>query len=432
MEEIRTAVDGYAGIAIVVDKNQDGPPTGKPINLEISGDDVEMRDLSQVAAAVLNFLKKSSVPGVEELKMNISPSVQQDIVTIDREAARRYGLSTYDVAMAIRTALFGREAGKLKKGDDEYPIMVRFSEKYRNDKSALMNQMVTFRNMDAGGAIVQIPISAVAKIEPSSTYDAIKRKNEKRTITIFSNVLEDYNGNEVVDELKSLMADYPLPEGYSYKFTGEQEEQMEAMTFLSTALLIAVLSIFLILVSQFNSITAPIIIVLSVVFSTIGVFLGYILTGMDMVIIMTGIGIISLAGVVVNNAIVLIDYTKLLEKQAMQGVMRNYLNNDEELEAIVQGGKTRLRPVLLTAITTILGLIPLATGFNFDFYGLIVELDPKIYWGGDNAAFWGVMSWTVIYGLSFATFLTLVVVPVMYWLVYKFNSFIRIVLLRKN
>jgi multidrug efflux pump len=422
MEEIRSSLQGYAGVEIIVDRNQEGPPTGKPINLEISGEDVPMRELSQVAGRALSYLKKANVPGVEELKMNIVPNVQQDLIKIDRDAARRYGLSTYDIAMTIRTALYGREVSKLKDGEDEYPIMLRFDDEYRNNQDALMNQMVTFRNMDAGGRIVQIPISAVAKKEPSTTYNAVKRKDEKRTITIYSNVLEDYNANEIVQELEYLMAEFEMPEGYDFKFTGEQEEQKAAMEFLSTAFLIAVLAIFLILVSQFNSLTAPIIIILSVLFSTIGVFLGYVFTGMDFVIIMTGIGIISLAGVVVNNAIVLIDYTNFLRKQQEEATNQKYLSDNEVKQAIIQGGKTRLRPVLLTAITTVLGLIPLATGFNFDFYGLIMELDPNIYWGGDNAAFWGAMSWTVVYGLTFATFLTLVIVPVMYWLVYKLNN----------
>jgi multidrug efflux pump subunit AcrB len=422
MEEIRTALKGYAGVELVVDKNQDGPPSGKAINLEISGDDVEMRDLSGNAAKILNYLKKANVPGVEELKINVNADVQQDIVTIDREAARRYGLSTNDVAMAIRTSLFGREISKLKQGEDEYPIMLRFSEAYRQDKEALMNQMVTFRNMDAGGKIVQIPISAVASVKPSTTYNAIKRKNEKRTITIYSNVLKNFNANEVVDQLKMLMDDYKMPDGYNFKFTGEQEEQAAAMSFLSMALLIAVVAIFLIIVSQFNSLLSPLIIMFSVLFSTIGVFLGYVLTGMDIVIVMTGIGIISLAGVVVNNAIVLIDFTKYLEQQALQQSGKKYLDDADVKNAIITSGKTRLRPVILTAITTVLGLIPLATGFNFDFVGLINNLDPNIYWGGDNAVFWGVLSWTVVFGLIFATFLTLVVVPVMYWMLYKFNT----------
>jgi multidrug efflux pump len=422
MEEIREVLKGYAGVELVVDKNQDGPPSGKPINLEISGDDVEMRDLSGNASKILNYLNKANIPGVEELKINVNADVQQDIVTINREAARRYGLSTYDVAMAIRTSLFGREISKLKQGEDEYPIMLRFSDAYRQDREALMNQMVTFRNMDAGGKIVQIPISAVTSVQPSTTYNAIKRKNEKRTITIYSNVLKDFNANEVVDQLKMLMDDYKMPDGYNFKFTGEQEEQAAAMSFLSMALLIAVVAIFLIIVSQFNSLLSPLIIMFSVLFSTIGVFLGYVLTGMDIVIVMTGIGIISLAGVVVNNAIVLIDFTKYLEQKALQQSGKQYLDDADVKNAIITSGKTRLRPVLLTAITTVLGLIPLATGFNFDFVGLINNLDPNIYWGGDNAVFWGVLSWTVVFGLIFSTFLTLVIVPVMYWLLYQFNT----------
>lgn len=423
MEEIRQSVQGYAGVEIVVDRNQEGPPTGKPINLEISGDDVEMRELSAVANTVLNKLRNANVPGVEELKMNVNANVQQDLIEIDREAARRYGLSTYDIAMTIRTSLYGREVSKFKEGEDEYPIMLRFSEEYRQSQEALMNQNVTFRNMDAGGQIVQIPISSVAKKVPSTTYNAVKRKDEKRTITIYSNVLEGFNANEVVQQLQFIMEDYEMPEGYSFKFTGEQEEQAAAMEFLGSAFTIAILAIFLILVSQFNSLSKPFIIILSVFFSTIGVLLGYILTGMDLVIIMTGIGIISLAGVVVNNAIVLIDYTDFLQKRRKEETGQDQLSDDEVKQSIIEGGKTRLRPVLLTAITTVLGLIPLAVGFNFDFYGLITELNPNIYWGGDNAAFWGAMSWTVVYGLIFATFLTLVIVPVMYWLMYKINRF---------
>jgi multidrug efflux pump len=424
MEEIRASVQNIAGVEIVVDRNQDGPPTGKPINIEISADDAEMKELSQLSDKVLNYLKNENIPGVEELKMNVTSNIQQDIITIDREAARRYGVSTYDVAMTIRSALFGREVSKLKVGEEEYPIMVRFNEDQRQDKEALMNQMVTFRNMDAGGRIVQVPISAVASIKASTTYNAVKRKNEKRTITIYSNVLKEYNANEVVDKLKMVMADYDMPEKFNYKFTGEQEEQAVAMSFLSNALLIALLAVFLIIVSQFNSLMSPLIIMFSVIFSTIGVFLGYVLTGMDIVIIMTGIGIISLAGVVVNNAIVLIDYTKYLEQQTLESSGKVKLEDDDVRNAIMLAGKTRLRPVLLTAITTVLGLIPLATGFNFDFVGLINELNPNIYWGGDSAAFWGVLSWTVVYGLIFATFLTLVVVPVMYWMLFKFNSFV--------
>lgn len=428
MDSIRSALKGYAGVSIVVDRNKDGPPTGKPINLEISGDDKTMRELTIVAEGALNHLQALNVPGVEELNMNISSKVQQDIIEVDREASRRYGLSTLDIARALNTALYGREVSQFKDGEDEYPIILRFDENARNNNEALMNQMVTFRNMDAGGRIVQIPISAVANKRPSSTYSAVKRQNEKRTITIYSNVLEGYNANEIVAELEQAMAAYAeenFDDDFDYKFTGEQEQMAENMEFLSQALLIAVFAIFLILVTQFNSIVSPFIIILSIVFSTIGVFLGYWATGMDLVIIMTGIGIISLAGIVVNNAIVLIDYIDFLRNRKRQTLGVDELPDEEVRLAIIKGGKTRLRPVLLTAVTTILGLIPLAIGFNFNFVTFITELDPQIFIGGDNAAFWGAMSWTIVYGLIFATFLTLVVVPVMYWLAFKLTNGVK-------
>lgn len=430
MEDIRKAVRAernnkdYIGLEVVVDRNQDGPPTGKPISLEISGDEKEMAELFTVANKIQKFLKAEDVAGVEELKMNVTADVQQDLVQVDRKAARRYGVSTYDIAMALRTSLYGNEVSKFKEGEDEYPIMIRLAEKYRQSKGSLMNQSVTFRDMNSG-QIVQVPISSVARIQPSSTYNAVKRKNEKRTITIYSNVLGSYNPNEVVNELKEIMSDYEVPEGFSFKFAGEQEDMAENTAFLGNALLIAIVAIFLIIVLQFNSIISPFIIILSILFSTIGVFLGYVFTGMDLVVVMTGIGIISLAGIVVNNAIVLIDYTNFLQMRTKQQLRKDILSNDEIKESIIQGGKTRLRPVLLTAITTVLGLIPLAIGFNMDFVTLVTELDPKIFIGGDNAAMWGAMSWTVVYGLTFATFLTLVIVPVMYWLAYLVTSFVK-------
>lgn len=428
MDSIRNALKGYAGVSLVVDRNQDGPPTGKPINLEISGDDKTMRELTIVAEGALEHLKNMQVPGVEELNMNISSKVQQDIIEVDREASRRYGLSTLDIAQALNTALYGREVSKYKDGEDEYPIILRYNDEYRNDNEALMNQLVTFRNMDAGGQIVQVPISAVASKRPSSTYSAVKRKNEKRTITIYSNVLEGYNANEVVEQLKLGMEEYAeesFDEGYNYVFTGEQEQMAENMEFLSQALLIAVFAIFLILVTQFNSLIMPFIIILSILFSTIGVFLGYWATGMDLVVVMTGIGIISLAGIVVNNAIVLIDYINFLQAREKEATEVAYLPEDAVRQSIIEGGKTRLRPVLLTAITTVLGLIPLAIGFNFNFATFLTDLDPQIFIGGDNAVFWGAMSWTIVYGLIFATFLTLVVVPVMYWLAYKVTKGVK-------
>lgn len=340
------------------------------------------------------------------------------IIDIDREAARRFEISTFAIADAIRTSVFGKEISKFKDGDDDHPIVIRANSEYRYNIDQILNQMITFRSM-ASGQIVQVPISALVKKQYTSTFDAIKRKDQERMVTIFSNVVEGYNPNEIIEGIQFALDEFDFPEGYSYEFTGEQQEQQENAAFLGSALLVALFAILLILVAQFNSVSAPIIILLSVIFSTIGVLYGYVITNRDIEIVMTGVGIISLAGIVVNNAIVLIDYIQLTivrksEELNLEG--RKGLDVAQIKEAIVYGGATRLRPVLLTAITTVLGLIPLATGFNMNFATLITDLEPNIYFGGDNAAFFGTMAWTVIYGLVFATFLTLIVVPVMFWL----------------
>ena len=363
-------------------------------------------------------MDQKNIPGVEDLNADVVLGKPEMIVNIDRKAAGRYEVSTRDIAVAIRTAIYGQEVSKFKDGEDDYPIMVRLAPKYRNNTAAVLSQKITFRSM-ATGKTHQVPISSVADVEYTSTYSAIKRKDLDRVISVYSNILQGYNPNEVVAEVQNAMSGFDMPEGFSYVFTGEQEEQAEAMAFLSNAFALALFSIFIILVTQFNSIVQPFIILISIVLSTIGVFLGYYLTGSDLVLIMTGIGIISLAGVVVNNAIVLIDYINLTRRRKREelGVGdKEELPNDLVRAAIVYGGKIRLRPVLLTAITTVLGLIPLAIGFNFNFYTFVSDLDPQIFIGGDNVAFWGPMAWTMIYGLTFATFLTLVVVPVMYWL----------------
>ena len=418
MEEIRASLHGYAGVQIVVDKNADGPATGKAINIELKGENIDQ--LAVLSDEVIAYLNSNNVAGVEELQADVKIGKPEVVVHINREAARNFGISTYNIANEIRTAVFGKEVSKFKQGEEEYPIYVRLEEKYRHSIDDLLNQKITFRD-PANGQIKQVPISTVANIEYTSTYSSIKRRNLSRMITIYSNVLEDYNANEVVAELNDLMEAYDLPAGFTYEFTGEQQQQAEDMAFLGMAFMVALFSIFLILVAQFNSVISPFIIVFSVIFSTIGVFLGYVFTGRDMVIIMTGMGIISLAGIVVNNAIVLIDYVNLLidRKRKERGFASiAELSKEEVKEAIVRAGATRLRPVLLTAITTVLGLVPLAIGLNINFFTIIIDLDPQIFIGGDNVAFWGPMAWTVIYGLVFATFLTLVVVPVMYWLAY--------------
>ncbi len=419
MNEIREAVRGLPGVQIAVDKNAAGPAQGKPINLEIQGEEIDQ--LALLSDDLVNHINSFQIPGIEELQADIKIGKPELRVNINREAARRYEVSTVDIANAIRTAVYGREVSQFKVGEDEYPIFVRLDEKYRYDVDNLLNQRVTFRSR-ATGNVNQVPISAVASVRYTSTYSAVKRKNMDRVITLFSNVVAGYNANEIIGELDEIMQDYPLPDGFTYEFTGQQQQQAEDSEFLGRAFIIALFAIFIIIVAQFNSLISPFIIVLSVLFSTIGVFLGYVATGMDVYIVLTGVGIISLAGVVVNNAIVLIDYTDLLMKRRMvaRGVKDKIdLEKQDVKDAIIKAGSTRLRPVLLTAITTILGLVPLAIGFNMNFFTLVTRLDPQIFVGGDNVAFWGPLAWTVIYGLFFATFLTLVVVPVMYWLAYR-------------
>jgi len=423
MEDIREAVKGIPGVQITVDKDQSGPPQEKPIFIEIQGENIDT--LALLSKRMIAFINSKNIAGIEELKADVNIGKPEMTMTINRDAARRYGVSTFAIADAIRTAVFGKEVSKFKDGEDDYPITLRLDEKYRYSIDDLLNQKITFRN-PANGRISQVPISTVAEISFSSTYSSINRKEQERVISVTSNVIKPYNANLVVDEIKEVLEDFPMPEDFTYKFAGGQEQQAEELAFLSSAFLIAMFSIFIILVGQFNSVISPFIIIISVIFSTIGVLLGYVFTGMDIEIIMTGVGVISLAGIVVNNAIVLIDYTNLVVDRVREKARQDHMNDmDTEAvkEAVIEGGATRLRPVLLTAITTVLGLIPLAVGLNINFSTLITDLDPQYFIGGDNAAFWGTMAWTVIYGLVFATFLTLVVIPVMYWLAYRLKRF---------
>ncbi|MBP9151793.1 MAG: efflux RND transporter permease subunit, partial [Flavobacteriales bacterium] len=406
-----------AGIIMNVQKNREGPPAGKPINIEVSGEEFET--LIATAEKLKAEITARNIPGVEGLKIDLETGKPEILVNVDRARARMFGLSTAQIGGTLRTALFGKEISKFKEGEDEYPIMLKLKDDYRYDVSSLLNQRITFRDMTTG-KIKQVPISAVADISFTSSYGAVKRRDQDRTITIWSNVIEGYNATNINAQIQEEFAEYKMPDGYALRFTGESAEQEKAADFLGKAFLIAIALIFLILVSQFNSAIKPIIIVASVAFSTIGVFLGIIVFGDTISVIMTGIGIVSLAGIVVNNAIVLIDYidlTRARRREELGMPEGSVLPLNEAVECMVESGKTRLRPVLLTAITTVLGLLPLATGMNINFYTLLSELDPQIYFGGDNVAFWGPMAWTVVYGLTFATFLTLILVPVMYLLV---------------
>ena len=412
MENIRSEVEQYTAAKITVSKDRMGPPVGKPINLEVKGEDYDK--LIVIVERILKVLEDQKVPGVDKLKTDLELDKPEILISVNRDAAQRFGISTGQISQTLRTALLGKEVSKYKEGEDDYPIQVRLDETYRYNLHHLMNMKVTFRNNK--GKIVQVPISTICTMEYSSSYGTVRRLGMDRVVTIFSEVKEGFSPGDIVEQFKNTLKDFPMEEGYSYKFTGELEKQNESSEFMTGALTFAVFLIFLIIVSQFNSVVYPLIILVSVLFSTIGVFLGFGITGMDFVILMCGIGIISLAGVVVNNAIVMIDYMNILKVQRKNELglaTGQHLPVHELPELLALAGKVRLRPVLLTAITTVLGLFPMALSMNIDFASLLIRFDPHFYFGGDSADFWGPMAWTIIFGLTFATFLTLIVVPAM-------------------
>jgi multidrug efflux pump subunit AcrB len=422
LQRIREQLSEVPGASIVVEKDQMGPPQGAAINMEVTGNSYP--EVLAQAERLKAMIESSTVTGYDELKLDIVSGKPELPITVDRAKARSLGISTSQIGDGLRTALFGKEISRFKTDDDDYPINLRFANNYRYNLEDLMNQRITFRDQSSG-KIVQVPISTLATASKSSTFSAVKRKDLKRVITLYSGVREGANANEVVESIKTLLADVTYPEGISMSFTGQQEAQAKEMAFLSKALLGAVFMIFLIMVSLFNSARIPILIMVTVILSLIGVFSGLLIFRMEFVVIMTMIGIISLAGVVVNNAIVMADYAGQLlsrKKEELGIEPHEYLPVSALAEPLAQAGVTRLRPVLLTAITTILGLLPLATGMNFDFFSLFTENDPQLYFGGDNVAFWGPISWTVIFGLTFATFLTLVIVPVMLFLTERIRS----------
>ena len=392
---------GVAGAEVRVDQVTEGMPTGPPVNIEIAGEDPVL--LQQFAREAIDRIEASPVyPRLVGLKSDMDDARPELRVEVDREKASLYGLSTNEVGFLVRSAINGLEAAKYRTGNEEFDIVVRLREEDREELSQLAELTVFTEGR-------QVPLLSVAEWTVDEGYSSIQRKDMDRVATVSAEVVAGFNSNAVRAEVEAVIEDFAaaLPPGYSLEFTGEQEEQQEAAAFLTTAFLAALMLIALILVTQFNSVVKPLIILSSVIMSTIGVLIGLMVFRMPFVIIMTGVGVISLAGIVVNNAIVLMDYIDVLRK-------RDGLTT---YEALVQGGKTRLRPVLLTAITTALGLVPLAIGLNFDFFGLFSGLSPEFYWGGEQAAWWGPMAVAVIVGILFATFLTLILVPVMYSLV---------------
>lgn len=401
MEDIRKAVKGIPGVVVAVDQESSGPPTAKAVSIEITGDKFE--DLISTSIALKYYLDSLSIPGVEELKSDLQYNKPELFIDISRERANREGISTAQIGMELRYAVYGKEVSRFRDAEDDYPIMLRYEEEQRNNIDALNGLIVTYRDMNMGGAIRQVPLSAFAKTEYTSTYNGIKRKNQKRVVTLESNVLPKFNENEVAGWVRNAAAQFNAPKGVEIDLMGQQAEQAETGAFLGTSMLISIFIILLILITQFNSIGRTVIILSEIVLSVIGVLLGQAIFDMDFSIVMTGIGIVTLAGIVVRNGILLVEFTDELVRHG-QSVH----------DAIVEASRVRMTPVLLTATATILGMIPLAIGFNIDFATLFTELDPKIHFGGDNVAFWGPLSWTIVFGLSFATFITLIIVPVMY------------------
>jgi multidrug efflux pump len=409
MDKIREAVKGIKGAEIAVDKEANGPPTGKAINIEIAADDFDQ--LVKTANEVQRYLVNAQVPGVEELKSDFQSDKPEIVINIDREKANREGISTGVIGDALNTAVYGKEVSKFKDDNDDYPIQLRVKESQRNDINALINLPITYRDMGSGGVVRQVPLSAIATIEYSNSFAGVKRIDQKRVVTLQSNVLGGFNPNDVVADIQNRLNNYAVPDGVTVKMTGEQEEQAETMAFLGMAFGLAFGLMFMILVIQFNSVSKPVIILLEIVFSIIGVLIGFSLFKMEISIIMTGVGVMALAGLVVRNGILMVEFTELLRSQGM-GLY----------DAIIEAAKTRMTPVILTTLAATMGLIPLAVGLNMDFVTLFSEFDAHLYFGGDNAAFWKPLSWTMIFGLIFGTFLTLILVPVMYLLTTKLKE----------
>ncbi|MEM6720966.1 MAG: efflux RND transporter permease subunit [Bacteroidota bacterium] len=413
----------YPGVAISVEKDVVGPPAGYPINIELEGNDYT--ELIAEAERLRDLINSKNIAGIEELKIDVNKGKPAMQVVVDREKAGELGVSAGQVGQQLRNSLFGVKAAVYKEDGEDYDIYVRFNNDNRYNTSSLFNQKLIFRNQM--GQLKEIPVSAVTKQRNTSGFSAIKHNDYKRVVTVYSGLAPGYtDAGAIVSQIQAEIGDEFKVEdkGIQVDYTGQIEEQNKQQAFLMSAFFAGLGLIMLILIFQFSSISKPTIIMIAIFLSLIGVFGGILITGAPFVIMMTMMGIISLAGIVVNNGVVLLDYTQLLidRKKHELGIPETtYLPIPHVYEAIVKAGKARLRPVLLTAITTVLGLIPLAIGFNIDFFSLFSDFDPKIYLGGDNVIFWGPLAWTVIYGLIIATFLTLIIVPILFYLITKFK-----------
>jgi multidrug efflux pump subunit AcrB len=404
LDSIRKNIKNIPGAEISVEQEQGGPPTEPPVNIEIIGEDYAR--IASVAQQLYNFIDTNKIEGLDNIQLDVDLKNPEITVRVDRQRALLEGVSTAQVGLEIRTALFGKEISKIKEGDDEYKIQLRYSDLQRNNIQDLMNMKITFRDFNTG-QIKQVPISAIASFDYTNTSGGIKRKNLKRTIQLQANVANASQTAVINAALKEKIDAFKnqttIPEDVTIRQSGQSEQEKETSAFLGKALLISIGLIFLILVLQFNSMSKPFIVITEIFFSIIGVLIGYAITGKTIATIMMGVGIVGLAGIVIKNGILLIEFTDELRK-------RGYRTR----EAAIQAGKIRIIPVLLTALATIFGLVPLAVGFNIDFVSMFQHLNPKIFFGGDSVIFWGPLSWTIIYGLVFSFFLTLMMVPSMY------------------
>lgn len=404
LDKIYAALRDLPGVILQVEPDRAGPPAGKPIQIEISSEDPALA--IQASQAVKAFLDSLRIPGIQELNSDLVLGRPEIRLLVDRERVQRAGLSSAQLGGELRTAIYGKEASKFRDKEDEYPIQIRYKEDYQNRPELLLTHRIVFRDL-SDGRLKQYPLSSFASLSYGSGQGIIRRKNLKRTITISSDVLPGYNATEINNQIRRALRALPLPKEVSVKIGGEQEEQAKAAAFLQRAFLLAVGGIFLILIAQFNSLGIPLVILSQVIFSVIGVIWGFALTRIEFSVVLAGVGIVALLGVVIKNGILLVEFIEELRH-------RGYRTR----AAIVEGASIRLKPVLLTAASTVLGLIPLAIGFNIDFVSLFETGDPKIFFGGDTAFFWLPLASAIIFGLSFATVVTLVVVPVLYYLLH--------------
>ncbi len=402
LDSIREVTKGFPGAQISVTQEQNGPPTDPPINIEVACENFDQ--LTSTASALKNYLDSLQIPGIEDLKLDVDLTNPEITLSINRQRALIEGVSTAQIGQQIRTALFGQVVSKIKEGEDEYKIQLRNNELQRKSLADLLNMNIVFRDMASGGQVKSIPISSLVNVDFTSTYGSIKRKNVKRVITLVSNVLSGYTPTAVNQKIATAIQNFDKKgPGVTIQQTGEGAQQAETGAFLGKALIYALMGILFILVLQFNSVSKSIIILTEILFSVIGVILGFAITKMTISVVMTGIGIVGLAGIVVKNAILVIDFADELRARGMK-----------TREAVIQAGKIRIIPVMLTALAAIFALIPLGIGFNINFVTMFSELNPHIFFGGDSTVFWKPLAWTIIFGLAFAFFMTLIMVPSMY------------------